>query len=81
VESIKPVKLILIVTLLSALSACAPVLNGNLGAFCEGSKSTFDDHVDSLVVHGEAIINSGAGEVLVTGDQLITVYDEACGNG
>jgi hypothetical protein len=81
VVSTKLVKPILLVILLSALSACGPVLNGNLGAFCEGSKRSFDEHVDSLVSNGEKMINAGAGDVLVTGDQLITVYDEACDNG
>lgn len=65
--------------LLSPLIACGNVsLNGDLSAFCKGSQITVDDHADALVVNGEAIISAGAGEVLVTGDQLITIYDKAC---
>jgi hypothetical protein len=79
VVSMKFVKLILIVILLSALTACGTGrINGSLGAFCEGSKLTFDAHVAAMVQHGPMMITTGAGEVLVTGDQLITVYDRSC---
>ena len=70
---------ILLVMLLLPLTACGNVsLQGDLSAFCQGTQITVDDHADALVAHGEDIISSGAGEVLVTGDQLITVYDKAC---
>lgn len=61
------------------LSACGNVsLNGDLAAYCQGTQIIVDDHADALVRYGEEIISAGAGEVLVTGDQLITVYDKAC---
>ena len=70
---------ILLVMPILLLTGCGNVsLQGDLSAFCKGAQITVDDHADALVTFGEDIISVGAGEVLVTGDQLITVYDKAC---
>jgi hypothetical protein len=72
-------KLTLLVIPVLLLSACETGrTGGDLRAYCVSSKTTVDDHADALVTHGQKIINAGAGEVLVTGDQLITVYDKVC---
>jgi hypothetical protein len=39
-----------------------------------------DAHTDALVSHGEEIIRIGAGDILVTGRNLIGSIDAACAN-
>lgn len=73
-------KLILTATLLLALSACARDNSGNLEVFCRGLDPLMNSHVDALVRNGEALVY-GPGEILVTADELITVYDKSCENG
>ena len=78
----KFVELTLLVMLVSPLTGCASVKpSGNLKAFCQGSQITLDDHINAMITYGPQIISAGAGEVLVTGDQLVTIYDKACDNG
>lgn len=76
----KSAGLTLIVMLTLLLSACADPAKApsSLEAYCSGVKVTLDEHVDALVRHGESIISVGAGDVLVTGDQLVTVNDKVC---
>ncbi len=47
-------------------------------AICAGTEKLRDDHTASLVQHGEAIINIGAGDVIVTGRNLIGGVDAGC---
>ena len=59
------------------VSGCASQTEGSLQAFCQGTSPLVNAHVDALIANGDTLVYS-AGEVLVTGDQLITVYDKAC---
>lgn len=44
---------------------------------CLGLDPLVDSHVNALVSNGETLVFE-AGEVLVTGDELVTVFDKAC---
>lgn len=52
----------------------------NQDAICKGTMAVRDAHTDALVSHGEEIIRIGAGDILVTGRNLIGSIDAACAN-
>ena len=60
------------------LSSCGIANQNSQEALCAGTAGTREDHANSLVAFGEAIIGIGAGEVITTGATLIGSIDAGC---
>lgn len=61
-----------------SVSGCArQTTEGSMETLCLGLDPLVDSHVNALVSNGETLVFE-AGEVLVTGDELVTVFDKAC---
>lgn len=64
--------------MLMLLSGCFGRDRVSSDAICSGTQVPRDNHVNSLITYGEQIISVGAGQVLVTGQVLVSSLDAAC---
>lgn len=74
---------ILIVMGLSLFSGCSNateqvVYTPQISVVCDVLKGPVNKHMTTIVSNGQAIIDVGASEVIVTGSELSDVYDKSC---
>ena len=71
-------RFVTVLVMLLTLSGCLGRDRVSTEALCQGTLQPRDSHTEALIRYGEGIIGIGAGEVLVTGQTLISSLDAGC---